>query len=88
MHRNAGGVYLYITRIGESRTTFVANPSGTTIAVHGIGREVVYIAVATRGNYHGMGGIALQSTSHQVASDNAACTTVDYYQLHHLTSLM
>ncbi len=85
---DAGGVNLHIAGVGKSGAFLVAHPGGGAVAVHGIGGEVVDIAIATCGKHDGMGGIALEVTSDKVAGDDAACATVDNDELHHLVAFM
>ena len=88
VHGDAGGVYLYITGVGEGGATTVADPRSTSVAIHGVGGKVVDIAVATSGHHHGMGGVAFQLTRDEVADDDTAGTAVDHHQIHHLMTLV
>ena len=85
---DAGGVNLDIAGVGKSCAFLVAHPGGGAVAVHGIGGEVVDIAIATCGQHDGMGGIALEITSDKVAGDDAACAAVDNDEFHHLVAFM
>ena len=54
MHGDAGGVDLHIAGVGKSGTATVAHPGGDAVAVHGIGAEVVGVAIATDGQDYGV----------------------------------
>ena len=88
MHGNAGRVNLYVAGVGKSGTLTVTHPSGTAVAVHRIGREVIKIAVTTGGQHYGMSCIAFQVASDQVADNDAACPSVLDDQIHHLASFV
>ncbi len=85
---DAGGVNLHVAGVGESGTAAVAHPGGAAVAVHGIGAQVVHVAVTTRGHHDGVGGIALQLAGDEVAGDDAACATILDDEVHHLVTLV
>ena len=86
MHGDTGGVDLHIAGVGEGGPFAVAHPCSTAVAVHGIGGEVIEIAVTASGQYHGVGGIAFQVAGDQVAHDDATSATVHHHEVHHLAS--
>ncbi len=83
---DAGRVDLHIARIGESGPLAVAHPGCAAVAVHGVGGEVIDVAITTCGNHHGMGGVAFQVASDEVADDDATRPTVDHHEVHHFAT--
>ena len=85
---DAGGVDLDVAGVGEGGALAVAYPGGGAVGVHGVGGEVVDVAVAAGGEHHGVGGIALEVAGDEVADDDAAGAAVDHHELHHLAALV
>ena len=85
---DAGGVNLDVAGVGKSGAFFVADPGSGAVAVHGVGGEVVDVAVATCGKDDGMGGKAFDVAGDEVAGDDAAGASVDNDEVHHFVAFM
>ena len=62
----------------------MGSPDRRDVRLHGVGREVVDVAVATGGQHDGMGGVRADLTREQVAGDDADGTTVLDDDIEHL----
>ena len=82
--RNAGRVDLREARVGEQGAAAVRAPGGGDVRSLGIGRQVVDVAVATRRQHHGVAGVAVDLSGHQVAGDDAHGHPVVDDQVEHL----
>ena len=90
---DAGGVDLDIAGVGEGGAAAVADPGGGAVAVHGVGGEVVDVAVAAGAEDDGVGGIALELAGDEVAGDDAAGAGLAVLvghddEVHHLVPLV
>ena len=83
-HRDAGGVDLHEARVGEQRAALVGAPGGGDVAGHGVGGQVVGVAVAAGGQEHRVRGVRLQAAVEQVAGDDAARGAVHDDHVQHL----
>ncbi len=86
MHGDAGRVDLHIAGVGKGCSLAMAHPCRATVAVHGIGGEVIEVAVSAGGEHHGMGGIAFQVAGDEIADDDAAGAAFHHDQVHHLAA--
>ena len=73
-------------RICEIGSFLVALPCGRTVAVHGVGREEVGVAVAAGGDHHSMGAESLKLAGHEVTGDDTLCLSVDEDEIKHLVA--
>ena len=71
-HGNAGRVDLRVARVGEQGSALVRTPCRRDVGVHRVGRQVIRRAVTARAQQHGVAGIRLERSSHQVAHHDAA----------------
>ena len=85
---DAGGVDLHIAGVGEGGAFAVAHPCRAAVAVHGVGGEVIEVAIAAGGEHHGMSSIAFQVAGDEVADDDASGATVNHHQVHHFAALV
>ena len=83
---NASGVDLHIAGVGEGSSLAVAHPCCTAIAVHGVGGEIIEVAVSASCKHHGMGGIALQVAVDEVADNDASGAAFNHNQVHHFAA--
>ena len=84
----AGRVDLHVARVGEACSFFVALPCCRAVGVHGVGREVIYVAVASRGEYDGVSEPTFELSGLQVSCDDASCFAIDEYHVHHFSSFV
>ncbi len=87
MHGYAGGVDLCEGEVGEVGAFAECLDGGRAVAAHGVGGEEECASVAAGGEHHGVGGVALQFAGDEVAHDDAAGASVDYYDVEHLTTV-
>ncbi len=85
-HRDAGGVDLGEARVGQERAPAVGPPDGGGVAALGVGREVEHVAVAARGQDHGVGGVRLDLSGDQVPGHDAPGRPVGHHQVQHLVA--
>ena len=61
---------LGVARVGEGRPPPVGPPRRGDVAVHGVGRQVVDVAVAAGGQHHRMAAVGLHLAGEQVPGDD------------------
>ena len=81
--RDAGGMNLRVTRIGEGRALLVGPPGGGDVAALGVGGKIKNIAVAAGGQNHRVGRVGGNGPRDQVARDDAFGMAVDHDQVQH-----
>ena len=64
----------------------MTGPGCADVRVHGVGGEVIDVAVSTRSHHHSVGSIALNSTCLEIAGYDAARHSVVHHQIHHLVA--
>ena len=84
MNGDAGGVNLHVGGVCEVGSLAVALDGGGAVAAHGVGREEVGVAVAARGDDHGVGRETLQLTRREVFGNDAASATIHDDHVFHL----
>ena len=85
--RNAGGVNLCVTRVGKICAALVSAPRCGDVAVHGIGGEVISVAVAAGGQHHCVCSMAGEFAGQQVARDDACSAAIDDNDVDQLTTI-
>ena len=83
---NAGRVDLYVAGVGHVGAALGAAPGSGDVAVPGVGRQEVDVAVAAGAEQHGVGGVALHGAGDEVAGDDAARPPVDQDEVEHLAA--
>src|SRR5690554_1801160 len=79
---------LRIAGIGKKRSFFMYLPRCRGIGSHGIGGKEVYVSIASRSDYYGMGRMALDFTRYQVTGNNTACLAIYLYYVQHFVSVV
>jgi len=74
---------VYLDEAGVSHVGAAAHgfPCGGHVGAHGIGREVVDIAVAAGGEDDGVGAVAFELAGEEVADDDTTGLAVDEYDI-------
>ena len=85
---DAGRVDLGVARVGERRTLAVGPPDGRRVAGHGVGRQVVDVAVATGAQHHGVARVGLEFTGEQIAGGDADRPAVLDHHVEHLGAVV
>lgn len=82
--RDARGVDLRETRVGEVRAAPVGTPDGGGVGVHGVRRQIEDVAVAAARQHDRVGEVRVDLAGDQVARDDATGLAVDDDQVEHL----
>ena len=90
---DAGGVDLDVAGVGEGGAMAMADPGGAAVGVHGVGGEVIDIAVAAGAEDDAVGCVAFELAADEVADDDAAGAVhavfvFDEDEVHHLTAFV
>ena len=83
---DAGGMNLREARIGEIGPALVTPPDRRHVAVLGVGRKVIDVAVAAGRQHDRVAGERFIHPGDQVAGDDAAGHTVDQHQVEHFAA--
>ena len=82
--RDARGVDLRVARVGERRPPPVRPPRRGDVAVHGVGGQVVHVAVAAGGQHHGVAAVGPHLAGEQVPDHDPARLAVLHHDVEHV----
>ncbi|CAB5027103.1 unannotated protein [freshwater metagenome] len=84
--RDARGVDLRVAGVREQCAPAVSAPRCGHVGHLGVCAEVVDVAVAARGEQHGVAGVRRDLTGDHIAHDHTRCSAVGHHEVEHLAA--
>ena len=72
------------TGVREKRALFISEIRGGDVAAASVGREIKYVAIATRCEHDRVGRVLVDLSRDQIARDDPLGMTIDNHQVEHL----